>query len=75
MEKINQKKLAKMALLTASLATGVTLEQSFFNEAQATGGGGGSYYAVNAYNGTTALCACTLAGNQCITYHGWAPYC
>jgi len=37
MNTINQKSVAKMALLTASLTMGITLGNAIYNEAQATG--------------------------------------
>jgi hypothetical protein len=39
---MEKKKMAKALMMTAALAGGMTVAQSFFSEAQASGGSGGS---------------------------------
>ncbi|MBD2705002.1 hypothetical protein IC229_30515 [Spirosoma sp. BT702] len=63
MTEVNRKKIAKFSLLTASLAMGMTFSQSFFNEAQASGGANDKYGAVGSTG--AVICYCQKSGSNC----------
>ncbi len=63
MEKVNRKKLAKAALLTAALVTGITTVEALFNEAQATGTKSWTWISKPG-GGSEKVCG-TLKGTEC----------